>query len=397
MPSISSRSAIQSCLLLLAALALSCGLGAGCVLEQSEPAAVETCPEVEPAPQLDTPAEQQLPELVRPDGSYAVAELAKSAVVLKVVQSNAKAISSVSTAAATIAANLEHVLSLGQQACTEGDKPDILLFHEFPFSGYVYGDRQTKLDVALEIPGPETAAMGELAKSCDSYVIFGSYVKDAEWPGHVLSITTIINRAGEVVKTVWKPRNIKRFYSTFEITTTTVESVRSKFRAKYGVEEELPVVRTEFGNIAVSTAQLDPLVFAALAMQGAEIILRTSTLFFEHDVVYTAQVNNVYSAMANIPYDSQYGGGSMIVGPDGNILTKVQGNTKEGIATAKIPIAAFRANRRIPQFCTELTQTVLGQYVPEIPLDHLDLPPDQLPQDGKEMKSLLDSISRWLN
>jgi len=158
-----------------------------------------------------------------------------------------------------------------------------------------------------------------------------------------------------------------------------------------------PVVRTEFGNIAVSTAQLDPLVFAALAMQGAEIILRTSTLFFEHDVVYTAQVNNVYSAMANIPYDSQYGGGSMIVGPDGNILTKVQGNTKEGIATAKIPIAAFRANRRIPQFCTELTQTVLGQYVPEIPLDHLDLPPDQLPQDGKEMKSLLDSISRWLN
>ena len=157
------------------------------------------------------------------------------------------------------------------------------------------------------------------------------------------------------------------------------------------------MLRTEFGNIAVSSVQLDPLVFSSLAMKGAEIILRTATLYFPSDVAFTALSNNVFSAMANITDDSPYGGQSVIVDPLGEVMDQVESRTEEGIATARIPIAAFRANRRIPQITTEFNKEIFDQYVPEIPLDHLDLPPNELPETGEEMKSLFDRISRWLN
>jgi predicted amidohydrolase len=131
-------------------------------------------------------------------------------------------------------------------------------------------------------------------------------------------------------------------------------------------------------------------------MKGAEIILRTSTLFFENDVVYTAMANNVYSAMANIPSKSHYGGNSMVVAPSGKVIARLD-KTTEGVLTSKIPIANFRKGRKLPQYSVELTQEIFSQYKEEVPTDHMDMPKEDLPQDGKEMKVLIDSISRWLN
>lgn len=334
------------------------------------------------------------PKLVNSDGSYLVSPLEKDEVVLKIIQSSVQDVTDIENAEEIINSNLSNVKKMIEQACTEDDKPDIVLLHEFPLTGYIYGNRNDKIDMALTIPGPESNVLCDIANDNDIYLIFGSYVNDSDWPGHILSLTTVINKDGQIVKKIWKPRNIKRFYSSFEITTTTVESIREKFRKRYGVEEEFPILRTEFGNIALSTAQLDPFIFAAFAMQGAEIILRTSTLFFESDVIYTAMVNNVYSAMSNIPNSSKYGGNSMVVSPLGDVIARLD-NSTEGILTAHIPIAKFRENRKLPQYSVELTKSIIDQYVEEIPVNHLDLPAEKLPIDGKEMKNLLDRISRW--
>ena len=107
-------------------------------------------------------------------------------------------------------------------------------------------------------------------------------------------------------------------------------------------------------------------------------------------------VNNYYSAMANIPYDSPYGGQSIIVSPNGETLAQVKSKTEEGFASVVIPIGEFRKERKLPQYSIPLTSSVISQYVEEIPPNHLDLPPNQLPQNGKEMKKLLDQKSRWL-
>jgi hypothetical protein len=39
---------------------------------------------------------------------------------------------------------------------------------------------------------------------------------------------------------------------------------------------------------------------------------------------------------------------------------------------------------------------ILQQYQQEIPINHMDLEREQLPETGKEMKSLFDKISRWV-
>jgi hypothetical protein len=147
--------------------------------------------------------------------------------------------------------------------------------------------------------------------------------------------------------------------------------------------------------------QLDPFVFAAFAMRGVEIMFRTATLFSPDDVKATARYHNVYSAMSNItfPPDSPVaamGGQSLIVSPRGEVLAQDPTNN-EGIIEATIPIAEFRRNRRIPRYPLEVVAPVFGQYRQELPLNHLDLPPAELPQTGADMKQLLDRLSRWLN
>ena len=335
-------------------------------------------------------------DLVLKNGDYKKVPLEKENVVLKIIQSSCVDIEDINNAGKVVSENLKKVESMINKACTEGDKPDIILLHEFPLSGYIYGSREEKLAAALEIPGKESNAIGKLAAKYDTYIIYGCYAKDSEWPGHVLSITTIIGRDGNIVKKIWKPRNIKRFYSSFEITTTTVEGIKDKFIDKYGIEDAFPVIRTEFGNICVSTAQLDPFVFSAFAMQGAEIILRTSTMFFESDVINMAMINNCFSAMANIPGKIKYAGNSMVVTPFGEVMGRLD-RENEGILTSIIPMAKFRKNRKLPQYSIELTKHVFNQYLEEIPANHLDLPENELPKSGKEMKTLLDSQSRWLN
>jgi predicted amidohydrolase len=340
------------------------------------------------------PAPEPVIQMVDVSGGYPRAPLEKDTVNLSIVQTAVTPMTGPETAKAELKANLEHVSGWITKACEAENKPDVILLHEFPLTGYLPGTRTDKLQMTIAIPGPETDALGQLAKDCDSYLVFGAYAHDEEWPGHVLSVNTIIGRDGNIVKAVWKPRNIKRFYSTFEITTSTVEGLNERFIEKYGIDEVFPVVQTEFGNIAVSTVQLDPFVFAAFAMKGTEIMLRTSTLFFESDVVSTAMMHNVYSAMSNMPHPSKYGGRSMVVDPNGEILGQLDGQT-EGILNVQIPIAEFRSDRRLPQYSLELTEHVFNQYEEEIPMNHMDLPEAELPEDGKAMKVLLDEKSRW--
>ena len=341
------------------------------------------------------------PRLVQPDGSYPTVPLEKDEVVVKVIQHGVRNLQDFEDVRNGLKTNLENMVRLAEQACSEGSDPDFLLYNEFPLTGYSFGTRDEKLRFTIEIPGPETERLGQVARACDTYIIFGSYARSTDWPGHILSINTVIGRDGKIAEAFWKTRNIKRLGSDGEIPTTTVENVRDEYRRRYGVEREFPVLRTEYGNIAVSTVQLDPFVFAAFAMRGVEIMFRTSTLFSVEDVKATARFHNFYSAMSNIvfPADSEaaaMGGDSLIVSPYGEVLASAPGNNA-AIIEASIPIATFRDGRRIPRYPLEVVAPVYQQYRQEVPLNHLDLPPEDLPQTRAGMKALLDRESRWLN
>ncbi|MDX2145304.1 MAG: nitrilase-related carbon-nitrogen hydrolase [Rhodospirillaceae bacterium] len=350
---------------------------------------------------LGAHAQQSAPQLVRPDGTYPTVPLEKDVVVVKVVQNAPLNLQKAPTIQEGLKTNVERMAGWIKKACTTGKKPDFILFNEFPLTGYSSGPRSEKLKFTIRMDGPEVKRIGELAKECDTYIIFGSYATDPDWPGHILSLNPVIGRDGKVKETYWKTRNVTRLNDT-EIPTTTIESVRDKFRAKYGIEEEFPVLKTEFGNIAVSTVQLDPFVFAAYTMRGVEIMMRTATLFSKIDVQAIALYNNVYSAMSNItfPPDSgvpaSFGGQSLIVDNRGKVLAEDPSNN-ENVVEAEIPIKKFREGRRIQRYPLEVVKPVFDQYKQEVPLNIMDVPIDQLPQTDKDMKDFLDRKSRWLN
>lgn len=346
---------------------------------------------------------QSVSELVRPDGTYPTVPLEKDVVVVKVVQNEPQLLQNASSTKEGLEENLRRMGYWVNKACTEGKKPDFILFNEFPLTGYSQGARKEKLKFTITVPGPETQAIGKMAKDCDTYIIFGSYARDPDWPGHILSLNPVIGRDGEIKHTYWKTRNASRYTNDGgEIPTTTIENVRDKFREKYGLENEFPVLQTEFGNIAVSTVQIDPFVFAAFAMRGVEIMLRTATGFSKVDVQAIAYYNNVYSAMSNITFPSDpnfppgFGGNSLIVAPGGRILAQ-ESSDQEAIIEAEIEIAKLRKGRRIPRYPMDVVRPVFDQFQQEMPLNHLDLPRDQLPQTRQDMKKLMDRKSKWLN
>ena len=346
-------------------------------------------------------AEEQ-PLLVRTDGTYETSPLEKPIVVIKVVQNEPQLLHKAKSIRAGLDENVRRMGYWIDKACTEGKKPDFILFNEFPLTGYYMGSREEKLKFTIQIPGPETNALGQMAQECDTYIVFGSYATDPDWPGHILSLNPVIGRDGSIKHVYWKSRNASRLGGDGEIPTTTIENVRTKFREKYGLEAEFPVLKTEFGNIAVSTVQVDPFVFAAFAMRGVEIMLRTATGFRPHDVRSIAYYNNFYSAMSNITFPSDpnfpkgFGGKSLIVDPKGKVLAE-DPTDDESIIEAEIKIAELREGRRLPRYPMEVVRPVFEQFQQELPIDHLDLAPQELPQSRQDMKKLLDKKSTWLS
>ena len=103
-------------------------------------------------------------------GNYDRVELAKPVIRLSVVQSRIRGVD-VNRLESTRRDNLNHLLELIDAANNLGGPKDLLLFHEFPITGYSHRwSRQDVLKAAIEIPGEETEAIGKKAKEYGSYI-----------------------------------------------------------------------------------------------------------------------------------------------------------------------------------------------------------------------------------
>lgn len=253
---------------------------------------------------------------------------------------------------------------------------DLLFFHEFPITGYNYRWTRTEARrAAIEIPGEETETLAKKAREHGTWLVFGSYARDPDWPECLLSITTIMNDQGVIVDRHWKARNIKGVFGDFELFTTTIYDVLDRYVEMYGADAVIPVARTPIGNIATSSVQREPELFRAMAMKGAEIILRTASGgFAPADIAATSMYNGVYTAIANnaaspgngLYFDDAGGGGSGLYGPDGEAIALAP-TAFETCVSARIPIDDFRARHRQPVVHTELVLPVYEAYRSKYP------------------------------
>lgn len=335
-----------------------------------------------------------------PDGTYRSLPLRKDTVTLGVVQTRVRAVDIDDPK--TRRANLDHMLKSIDAAQGWGGPKDILFFHEFPITGYSNRwDRKDALKAAIDVDGPQVATIAAAAKRHGCYVVFGSYAKDPDWPGHLLSVTFVVGPNGAVVDRHWKARNIKGVFQGFELFTTTIYDVLDRYVEMYGRDAVLPVTRTDLGNIVTSSVQREPELFRAFALKGGEIFLRTASGgFTREDIAATALYNQVYVAVCNnaaSPDNPGFlagggAGGSTIFGPDGRALAQADADNSEQLVSARIPIAQYRATHRQPVMHVELYSDIYAAYRNRYPPNLFSA---YLPSDGADAAQYLKDKAVW--
>jgi len=338
--------------------------------------------------------------LIAADGSYDTVPLRKDNITIMAVQSRVVPVS-VENATAMKRDNLNHMLDLIDAAATWMGPKDLIQFHEFPITGFSHlWTRDDLLNVAIEIPGVETEAVAARAKRYGCYIVFGSYAVDPDWPRHVLSITTIIGPDGSIVDKHWKLRNIKGLFAGFEVITTTIFDVLDQYTEMYGRDAVMPVTRTDIGNLATTATQYEPELIRAFAMKGTEIMLRSATSGADpidvrsgamHNDMYTTLVNNSISHNPGPFFEDVRSGGTAIYGPKGEELDIANSVNETGVM-ARIPIADFRKNRRIPRLHPSLYNDLYNQYQEAYPPNLMS---SDLPNDGFSAAKFLKDKSRW--
>ena len=350
-------------------------------------------------------AEQESQPMVREDGTYATAELAKDSINASVVQTRVHGVNG-DNPGPDIQRNLDYMLECIDAAQGYGPRSDLLVFHEFPITGFSLWTRQQHHALAIDVPGPETGAIGAKCKQHGCYVVFGTYARDPDWPDHILHLMILLGPDGEIAAKHWKQRNVRGLFPGSEQYTTSIYDVYDRFVERYGVDAVIPVARTGIGNIGMSAVQFEPELFRCMAVKGAEIICRVATGGFEyddmrltsyHNSLYTLICNNSVNTHGRNPgffEESSYGGPgrSAIFGPRGvEIATAGPFETQR---MASIPIKEFRAKHRIPDLHMTLYRPVLDQYRERYDPNGYS---EHLPESNLEAFKYFQQRTRWVH
>ena len=316
-------------------------------------------------------------------GSYEKVALKQDFINVAAIQSQLYSID-LRDKAATNKRNLQRVLrliDLAQNSPEEwngerrwGSKVDLISMHEFPIQGFQPWTRKELNQIAYELPGPESEAIGERAKRYGCYISFGCYAKEKDWPDHVINMSVLVGPDGKIVSKQWKARNILGLFGDGALIGTTVYDVLDRYVEMYGWDAVLPGARTDIGNIAITAVGAEPMLYTCLGLKGAEVLVLSVTGGSNAEsAIQTARANRLYTigvgnavSPNNIGFPESSGTrdeGTVIVDPRGTVLAKTD-NHHEDIITARVPIADFRKTRRVQELPMALMLPVFQQYQP---------------------------------
>jgi len=342
---------------------------------------------------------------VMKNGQYATVPLRQEAINVSAVQSRLMSID-LKNRAATLQRNLDHVVKLIDYAQGSGPewggerlwgaKQDLICMHEFPIQGWQPWNRAELQKIAFELPGPESEVISERARHYGCYVAFGCYARDKDWPNHVINMSVIVGPDGNIVSKQWKACNILGAFGGIGLIGTTVYDVLDRFVEMYGWDATLPVARTDIGNIAMTAVGLEPMLYQALALKGAEILVLTVTgASNAEQAIQTARATRTYCVGVGNSVSPENPGfteavgardeGTAIVDPRGTALAR-SANHHEDIVSARVPIGDFRKTRSPAEYPMALLLPVFEQYRPSVqPNGFLE----ELPDDYQEAGALL--------
>lgn len=236
--------------------------------------------------------------------------------------------------------------------------PDVRLvvLPEYFLTGFPMGEPPAVWaeKAALDMDGPEYAALGATARAADLFLAGNAYERDPHFPGLYFQTCFVLAPDGAVVL------RYRRLISMF---APSPYDVWDRYIGVYGRDAIFPVADTEIGRIAAIASEeiLYPEIARAHALRGAELFVHSSSeagspLPTPKNIAKQARAieNLAYIVSANsagiddiaIPAAST-DAGSKIVDYRGLILAEA-GYGESMTAVAGIDIAALRAWRRRP-------------------------------------------------
>src|ERR687885_2691124 len=191
-------------------------------------------------------------------------------------------------------------------------------------------------ECAIDIPGPETRYLGDLARRWNAFIMAQAKARHAAFPDRFFNVGFALDPRGELVLKHYK---LATLYPVEH--SVTPHDVWDRWVELYGknLDAFFPVADTEIGRLGVMMANEGsyPENARGLAMNGAEVVYRasyphphTGNEFFEIQNRARALDNNFYVVAPNLatyyleqdsdlPIDT-FGGQSMIVDYLGRVV-----------------------------------------------------------------------------
>ncbi len=227
-------------------------------------------------------------------------------------------------------------------------------------------------ECAIDIPGPETERIGEIARRWNVFIMAQAKARHPEFPGRFFNVGFILDPAGEV---------ILRHHKVVPLLpvehSVTPHNVWDRWVELYGatLDAFYPVVDTDIGRLGIMMANEGsyPENARGLAMNGAEVVYRAS---FPHRAsdAFSVQTraraldNNLYVIAPNLgtyyltvdsdtPIDT-FGGNSLIADYLGRVVGSLSYSGGSSWVAGAVDIGAlrhFRANARWGNWMKDLT------------------------------------------
>lgn len=259
-------------------------------------------------------------------------------------------------------------------------------------------------ETAIDIPGPETRFLSDLAKHWNVYIMAQAKARHDAFPDRFFNVGFAIDPKGEVILKHYK---LATLYPVEH--SVTPHDVWDKWIELYGrtLDAFYPVVDTEIGRLGVLMANEGsyPENARGLAMNGAEIVYRaayphphTGNEFFEIQNRARALDNNFYviapnmgtyylDADADLPIDT-FGGRSMIVDYRGRIVGQHLYGAGSSYVAGTIDVDALREFRTSVQWDNWMKdlRTEIYQLIYENPIYPKNLYSDRAPFTHAEFR-----------
>jgi predicted amidohydrolase len=221
-------------------------------------------------------------------------------------------------------------------------------------------------ECAIDIPGPETRFLGDLAREWNAYLMAQAKATHPEFPDRFFNVGLAFDPNGEIILKHYK---LSTLYPVEH--SVTPHDVWDRWIDLYGktLDAFFPVADTEIGRLAVLMANEGsyPENARGLAMNGAEVVYRasyphphTGNEFFEIQSRARALDNNFYVVAPNLatyylfvdadtPIDT-FGGRSLVIDYKGRVVGQHLYGGGSSYVAGTIDIEALRYHRTHAQW-----------------------------------------------